>query len=77
MIKNNMTPAEAWNDFFAWAMSPEIKPTFKVKERHYLNKTNCDVQRNKCGIRRIKNALAQYGQGRYVWRERFEVDVFK
>ncbi len=69
MIKNNLTPAEAWNDFFAWAMSPEIKPTLSAECRHYFNKTNGDVRRGKCGLRRIKNALAQYGQGRYVWSE--------
>jgi hypothetical protein len=64
-----MSPVEALEDFFAFALSPENRKVFIGRERHYIKKTKADLLAGeKIGLRRIKSVLG-LAPGRYEFHE--------
>ena len=65
MIQKILTPAEAWNEFYAWAMNPENGLQISPDNKHYLQKTNGDMANARCGNHRLRNIFEKYAPGKY------------
>lgn len=64
-----MTPFQAWKDFYEWYHDSEAWHSLSEDNRQYLRKTNRDVIAENCGHQRIRNALENYAEGRYLFQQ--------
>ncbi len=67
-MDKHLTPAEAWEDFYAWMQSRKNNKEFArmpadVQEANYTYKGDRDYR---LGERRIANLLEKYAPGRYT-----------
>lgn len=60
-----LTPAQAWAEFYKWALDKEKGPDISYDNRRYLMKTNLDMEAGKCGNLRLKNIFERFAPGRY------------
>ena len=73
MNKQNLTPEEAWQDFYTWVKQQPTWQTLSRAQKQYLDKTNRAVRDGTAGATRISAAFEKYAPGRYVWRLVFDV----
>ena len=73
MNKQNLTPEEAWQDFYTWVKQQTTWQTLSRAKKQYLDKTNRAVRDGTAGATRIIAAFDEYAPGRYVGRAVFEV----
>lgn len=60
-----LTPAQAWAEFYKWALDKENGPDISYDNRRYLMKTNLDMEAGKCGNLRLKNIFERFAPGRF------------
>ena len=73
MNKQNLTPEEAWQDFYTWVKQQPTWQTLSRAQKQYLDKTNRAVRDGTAGATRMIAAFEKYAPGRYVWRVVFDV----
>ena len=74
-MENEITPQQAWDDFWKFIRSQPEWNELGRTEKQYLDKTRRDLSRGKVGIDRIRAALDKYAPGRYEFREKITVIV--
>lgn len=67
--KTQLTPTDAWKDFWAIKKTLPAWQDAKREERQYLDKTNRQVGKGIVGASRIKKALETYAPGVYQYHE--------
>lgn len=78
MVKKELTPIEAWEDFWAWV---KTQPIWKELTRHqkqalYRNESAAKVRtKYQLGVRAIEAALNKYAPGRYTFQHHTTVTV--
>lgn len=69
-MENILTPAKAWEDFYAWVLDPANGIVISPDNKHYLQKTDLDMKAGRCGNARLRNAFERYAPGRYTFVDR-------
>jgi len=69
-MEKQLTPEQAWADFWMWIKTQREWADIKRRPKQYLYKAAKDYRENKLGQSRIKSLLTKYAKDRYRFEER-------